>query len=43
VQLKRYADAVAAFDRALGGDRDSIDAAAIAKKRDRMRGLAGKS
>lgn len=43
LQLKRYADAAAAFERALAGDRDGIDVAAIEKKRDRARGLAGKS
>src|SRR5262245_53780757 len=43
VQMKRYADAVAAFDRALAGDRDGIDSSSLTKKRDRARGLAGKS
>lgn len=44
VQLKRYDDAAAAFGRALDGDRDGIDAAAITKKRERARSLAaGKS
>ena len=43
VQLKRYSDAVAAFEQALSGDRDGIHAAAIEKKRDRARDLAGKS
>jgi tetratricopeptide (TPR) repeat protein len=43
LQLKRYSDAVAAFERALAGDNDGIDSSAIAKKRDRARGLAGKS
>jgi tetratricopeptide (TPR) repeat protein len=43
VQLKRYGDAAAAFERALAGDRDGVDAAAVTKKRDRARGLAGKS
>ena len=42
VQLRRYQDAVAAFDRALSGDRDGIDATALQKKRDRARDLAGK-
>jgi len=42
IQLKRPADAAAAFDRALSGDRDGVDAAAITKKRDRARGAAGK-
>jgi tetratricopeptide (TPR) repeat protein len=42
LQLKRYAEAVAAYDRALSGDRDGIDAGAIEKKRDRARDLAGK-
>jgi tetratricopeptide (TPR) repeat protein len=43
LQLKRYADAAAAFDQALSGDRDGIDAAALEKKRARARDLAGKS
>ena len=43
LQLKRYAEAATAFDRALSGDRDGIDAAAIEKKRNRARDLAGKS
>jgi tetratricopeptide (TPR) repeat protein len=41
-QLKRFRDAQAAFDRALAGDRDGIDVAAVTKKRDRARELAGK-
>jgi tetratricopeptide (TPR) repeat protein len=41
-QLKRYRDAADAWDRALSGDRDSIDVAAITRKRDRARDLAGK-
>lgn len=41
-ELKRYQDALAAFDRALGGDRRGLDAIAVAKKRDRARELAGK-
>jgi predicted Zn-dependent protease len=40
VQLKRFKDAVVAFDRALAGDREGIDAAAVAKKRERARELA---
>jgi tetrahydrodipicolinate N-succinyltransferase len=43
LQIKRYADAAAAFDRALAGDRDSVDAGALTKKRDRARALAGQS
>jgi tetratricopeptide (TPR) repeat protein len=43
LQLKRFAEAAAAFDRALSGDRDGIDVAAIEKKRNRARELAGKS
>jgi len=43
VQLKQYSEAAAAFDRALAGDRDGIDAPAITKKRDRARSLVGKS
>jgi tetratricopeptide (TPR) repeat protein len=43
VQLKRYDDAIAAFERALAGDRDGLDPAAVEKKRNRARQLAGKS
>jgi tetratricopeptide (TPR) repeat protein len=43
VQLRRYTDAVAAFERALSGDRDGVDAAAVERKRNRARELAGKS
>jgi tetratricopeptide (TPR) repeat protein len=43
LQLKRYDEAAAAFERALAGDRDGLDPAAVAKKRDRARELAGKS
>jgi tetratricopeptide (TPR) repeat protein len=42
VQLRLYRDAVAAFDRALAGDRDSIDVPAVTRKRDRARELAGR-
>ncbi len=42
LQVKRYRDAVAAFDRALAGDRDGIDVPAVTKKRDRARELAGR-
>ena len=38
--LKRYRDAADAFTRALTGDRDGIDVAALTKKRDRARELA---
>jgi tetratricopeptide (TPR) repeat protein len=41
-QLKLYREAAEAWDRALSGDRTGIDAAAITKKRDRARTLAGK-
>jgi tetratricopeptide (TPR) repeat protein len=41
-QMKRYRDAVSAFDRALAGDRDGIDVPGVTKKRDRARELAGK-
>jgi len=41
-ELKRYPEALAAFDRALRGDRRGLDAAAVTKKRDRARELAGK-
>jgi tetratricopeptide (TPR) repeat protein len=37
VSLKRYGDAAAAFDRALSGDRDEIDASAVTRKRDQAR------
>jgi tetratricopeptide (TPR) repeat protein len=43
VQLKRYGDAAAAFERALAGDRDGVDAQLLERKRDRARELAGKS
>jgi tetratricopeptide (TPR) repeat protein len=38
---KRYIEAAAAYDRALGGDRDGLDAGAVTKKRDRARELSG--
>jgi len=38
--VKRYRDAADAFTRALTGDRDAIDVAAVTKKRDRARDLA---
>lgn len=41
-QLKRYKDAADLFDRALVGDRAGLDAAEVARKRDRARELAGK-
>jgi predicted Zn-dependent protease len=41
-QLKLYREAAAAWDQALSGNRSGIDAAAITKKRDRARTLAGK-
>jgi tetratricopeptide (TPR) repeat protein len=41
-QLKRYREAAATWDKALGGDREGIDVAAITKKRDRARELAGR-
>jgi tetratricopeptide (TPR) repeat protein len=41
-QVKRYRDAADAWDQALAGDREGIDVAAITKKRDRARQLAGK-
>jgi tetratricopeptide (TPR) repeat protein len=43
VHLKRYDDAATAFERALAGDREGVDAGALAKKRDRARTLIGKS
>jgi tetratricopeptide (TPR) repeat protein len=39
VQLKRYQDAVTAFEHALAGDRDGIDAGDVTRKRDRARAL----
>lgn len=41
-QQKRYAQAMTAWDHALAGDRDGIDVAAVTKKRDRAKTLAGK-
>jgi len=41
-QLKQYRDAASAFDRALTGDREDIDVAAVTKMRDRARELAGR-
>jgi tetratricopeptide (TPR) repeat protein len=41
-QLKQYREAASAFDRALAGDREEIDVAAVTKKRDQARELAGK-
>jgi tetratricopeptide (TPR) repeat protein len=41
-QLKLYREAAAAWDKALAGDQAGIDAAAVTKKRDRARQLAGK-
>jgi hypothetical protein len=43
LQMRRYHDAVAAFDRALAGDRDGIDVPATTRKRDRAEGMAGAS
>lgn len=40
VGLKRYREAAEAFTRALTGDRDGIDVAALTRKRDRARELA---
>jgi hypothetical protein len=40
--MKRYREAAAAWDRALDGDREGIDVAAMTKKRDRARELAGR-
>jgi tetratricopeptide (TPR) repeat protein len=41
-QMKRYREAVSAFDRALSGDREDLDVTAVTKRRDRARELAGK-
>lgn len=41
-QLKRYREAVAAWDRALAGSRDGIDVGEVTRKRDRARALAGR-
>jgi tetratricopeptide (TPR) repeat protein len=43
LQLQKYREAGDAFDRALKGDLDGIDASAVTKKRDRARALAGRS
>jgi tetratricopeptide (TPR) repeat protein len=40
--LKQYREAAAAFQRALDGDKQSVDAAAVTTKRDRARELAGR-
>jgi tetratricopeptide (TPR) repeat protein len=42
VRLKQYREAASAFQRALDGDKQSVDAAALAAKRDRARELAGR-
>jgi tetratricopeptide (TPR) repeat protein len=39
-RLKRYADAATTWDRALAGDHDGIDIAAVTQKRDKARQLA---
>jgi tetratricopeptide (TPR) repeat protein len=41
LEMKRYGEAAAAFERALGGDRQDVDVAALTEKRDRARTLAG--
>lgn len=41
LRLERYRDAAAAYERALSGDRQGVDAATVARKRDRARELAG--
>lgn len=41
-RLKRFADAAASWDRALAGDHDGIDVAAVTQKRDKARQLAKK-
>jgi len=41
LELKQYREAVAAFDRALAGDRMGIDAAEVQRKRARAHELAG--
>lgn len=41
MQLKRYGEAVTAFDRALSGDGDGTEVPILTKKRDRARELAG--
>jgi tetratricopeptide (TPR) repeat protein len=40
-QMKRYRDAVTAYDRALAGDRLDLDVDAVTKQRDRAQALAG--
>jgi tetratricopeptide (TPR) repeat protein len=42
VTLKQYREAAAAFQRALDGDKQSVDANALTTKRDRARALAGR-
>jgi predicted Zn-dependent protease len=42
LELGRYVEATAAYDRALSGDRDGLDASAVTRKRDRARSLSGK-
>jgi tetratricopeptide (TPR) repeat protein len=42
-QLRRFRDAADAWDRALTGDRQGIDPAAVTRKRDRARQQAGGS
>ena len=39
-RLKRYADAATTWDRALAGDHENIDVAAVTQKRDKARQLA---
>lgn len=41
-QLKRYREAVAAWDRALAGSKNGINVDEITRKRDRARALAGR-
>jgi tetratricopeptide (TPR) repeat protein len=43
LQLKRYDEAAEAFERALSGDREGVEPAALEKKRDRARQLAAQS
>jgi tetratricopeptide (TPR) repeat protein len=40
-QLKRYREAMTAWDKALAGDRDGIDVGEVTRRRDRAKELAG--
>jgi tetratricopeptide (TPR) repeat protein len=40
-QLKRYREALSAWDKALAGDREGIDVSEVTRRRDRAKELAG--